>query len=161
MMKSGNNSCELNMMLLHRSPCWCWWAEGWASGPACCTWWKAPREANHASMAKCWRFLTWLDVCFTQNSLRAIQLDTDLEDLMTSKEDKSARDLGAGMLTIHCRSCAKRDERQLETAVSLKLVWGSCKQNEAVLGAEWGGNLRMSFEDGREKLRKAAAPLAE
>lgn len=25
------------------------------------------------------------------------------------------------MLTIHCRSCAKRDERQLEIAVSPKL----------------------------------------
>lgn len=34
---------------------------------------------------------------------------------------QSARDLGAGMLTIHCRSCAKRDERWLEIAVSPKL----------------------------------------
>lgn len=37
-------------------------------------------------MGKCWKLLTWLDVYFIENPLRAIQLDTDLEDLMMFKD---------------------------------------------------------------------------
>lgn len=108
---------------------------------------KRQDRPHHASLGSCWRLLTWLEVCFIQNPLRSHSAGHRPERFNSVERRLSARDLGAGLLTIPLWIlCRKSRETGLEIAVrrpACDHVWGSWEQNdEAALGAEWEGNVR-------------------